>query len=215
MGSPFDRIFNSSHQPGNIVFNYTGRPFDDLTSFADGYWDAAHALADRFAANPAHADDEGYPVLFLYRHALELYLKAIVYRGASLLGLISQENVSTDRLFHDHSLKKLLSSMQAIARQMKWDFGDSGLASYEEFAKLIRRLDEVDPGSYSFRYPISKSGVPALPHHFVVSVLQFAEVMDRLLRFLSGAAIEIGERWQYEAETKYELEQLASEFWRD
>jgi len=215
MGSSFDRIFNSPHQPGNIVFNFTGRTFDDLIAFADGYAAAGHALAERFAADPGHEDNEGYPILFLYRHALELYLKAIVYRGTTLNGLISGENVDTDRLFRRHPFGRLLPAIQAIAKQMRWDFEGSGLASYAEFAQFIHTLDEVDPESYSFRYPIKKSGEAALRHHFVVSVLRFADLMDRLLSFLSGAATEIGERWELEAETTYEMEQLAAEFWRD
>ena len=72
------------------------------------------ALAERFAKGPGHDDNEGYPVLFLYRHALELYLKAIVYRGASGLGLISQQMVRTDRLFCDHRLVETLPAIEAI-----------------------------------------------------------------------------------------------------
>jgi hypothetical protein len=215
MGASFDLIFNSPHQPGNIVFNFSGRPFDDLVAFADGYRDAAHALAERFAKGPGRADNEGYPVLFLYRHALELYVKAIVYRGASGLGLVSQQTERTDGLFRNHGLGKMLPAIEAISRQMKWDFSGTGLASYQEFSRFVRKLDEVDSGSWSFRYPINTQGTAHLPYHFVVSVLRFADVMDPLLEFLSGAAIEVDERWHAEAEASYELRQLADEFWRE
>ena len=45
--------------------------------------------------------------------------------------------------------------------------------------------------------------------------LRFADVMNPLLAFLSGAAIEVDERWHAEAEASYELRQLADEFWRE
>lgn len=54
-----------------------------------GYREAGKVLADRIAAANGYADYDGYPILYLYRHSLELHLKAIVYHGAALLGLIA------------------------------------------------------------------------------------------------------------------------------
>ena len=207
--SGMHHIFNSPHEHGNVVFNFRRRAIDDLMAFAFGYSKAGHALAARFAAARGYGDYEGYPILFLYRHALELYLKAIVYRSAKLLKLVSQENVNTDYLFHRHDLTRWLPAIQAISKQMKWNFEGSGVASYEDFANFIHTLDSVDSGSYAFRYPINRSGEAHLPHHFVVNVVLFAERMDGLLQFLNGAAAQIDEHWEAEAETSHELERLA------
>jgi hypothetical protein len=203
-------IFNAPHEHGNVVLNLRGRPIEDLQAFAFGYAKAAHTLATQLIAAPGYGDYEGYPILFLYRHSLELYLKAMVYRGAKLLRLVSQETVNTDKLFGNHNLARLLPAVRAISKQMKWTFKGAGLDSYEEFGAIVQKLDSVDPGSYTFRYPINKSGQANMPHHFVVNVPLFAEQMDSLLQFLDGAVCQIDDRWQVEAETRYELERLAN-----
>jgi hypothetical protein len=69
------RIFLSEHFHGNVVFNFTVRPIRDLTAFALGYREAGQTLAAKMAAARGYADYDGYPILYLYRHALlELYL---------------------------------------------------------------------------------------------------------------------------------------------
>jgi|SRR5579862_1489811 len=197
---------------GNVVFNFTRRPVDDLTAFALGYREAGRILAAKMAAANGYADYDGYPILFLYRHALELYLKAIVYRGAQLSDLISEEAIGTNRLFERHDLARLLPAIEAIFRQMSWDFEGSGLDSYEDFADFIRTIDTVDRGSYAFRYPVNRVGVAPLPQHFTVNAVEFSQSMEILLRFLEGAATGITESWHAEAEARYELQQLAAEW---
>ena len=206
------RIFNSTHHNGNVVFNFSPNPIDDLTAFALGYREAGHVLAGRIAAARGYADYDGYPILFLYRHALELFLKAIVYRGAKLVGLISEETVDTRRLFERHELTRLLPAIRAIFTQMNWDFEALGLDSYDDFASFIQTLDSIDPGSYAFRYPINRAGQAHLPRNFVVNVVEFADLMDNMLRFLEGTVTAIDEHWQAEAEARYELQQLAAEW---
>jgi hypothetical protein len=206
------RMFLAEDYHGNVVFNFTGRPLEDLTAFALGYREAGQTLANNMANAHGYADYDGYPILFLYRHALELYLKAIVYHGAQLLGLISEERVDTNRLFERHKLGRLLPSIRAIFQQMNWDFEGSRLENYEDFAAFVRDLDTIDPGSYAFRYPVNRQGEQLLPNHFVVNVVEFGRRMDMLLRFLEGAAIGIDENWNAEAEARYELQQLTAEW---
>jgi hypothetical protein len=208
------RFFTPNHHHGNVVFNFTPLPIDGLTAFALGYRQAGRTLATNIAASNGYADYDGYPILFLYRHALELYLKAVVYRGARLMGLVSQEDIDTNRLFERHDLSRLLPAIQAIFRQMGWDFEGSGLDSYDDFSDFIRSIDSIDPGSYAFRYPVNRAGAANLPQHFVVNVVEFSQSIEGLLNFLEGAAIGIDENWQAEAEAKYELQQLAAE-WQD
>lgn len=78
MMKPFVNIASAN---GNVVFNFTGNLIRDLGAFARGYQKAGHALAIQFKGN-VYADYDGYPVLYLYRHSLELYMKLVVYRGA-------------------------------------------------------------------------------------------------------------------------------------
>jgi hypothetical protein len=208
------RYFIPNHHHGNVVFNFTARPIDDLTAFALGYRKSGRSLATNIAASHGYADYDGYPILFLYRHALELYLKAVVYRGARLIGLVSQKTIDTNRLFERHDLSRLLPAIRAIFSQMGWDFEGSGLDSFDDFSDLIQSIDSIDPDSSAFRYPVNRTGAASLPQHFVVNVVEFSFSMERLLNFLEGAAIGINENWQAEAEATYELQQLTAE-WQD
>lgn len=197
---------------GNIVFNFHPRPIRDLTAFAVGYREAGRFLAGRMARANGYADYDGYPVLYLYRHALELYLKAIVYHGAALLRLVSEERVDTERLFERHDLSRLLAPVSAIFDEMGWTFEGSGFESYGDFALFVRDLDGIDRGSYAFRYPVNRRGEALLPQHFVINVVEFSDHMETLLRFLEGAEIGIDENWQAQAEASHELRQLAAEW---
>jgi hypothetical protein len=172
------RFFNAANIHGNVVFNFTRGPINDLSEFALGYREAAHVLAEKMAAAHGYADYDGYPILFMYRRALELSLKAIVYRGVKLAGLISEEHIDVKELFARHDLSRLLPAIKSIFEQMGSDFEGSGLESYEDFASLIRSIDSIDSGSYTFRYPIDRTGEANLPNHCVVNVLEFAQGMD-------------------------------------
>jgi len=50
----------------------------------------------------------------LYRHSLELYLKAVVYKGAALLGLTGASEIDTRKLFTGHELTRFLGHVRAI-----------------------------------------------------------------------------------------------------
>ncbi len=204
-------FFESANPHGNVVFNFTQAPIDALTAFARGYQLAGQALAQRLASATGYADYEGYPILFLYRHALELYLKAIVYRGASLLGLLAKSSPDTSGLLRRHELGRLIPAVRAIFKEMDWDFQGSSVASFAEFERLVHALDDVDPRSYAFRYPVDTEGAAHLPKHFVVNVIAFARNMDKVLGYLDGAASGIRENWDTAAEAAYELQQLLAE----
>jgi hypothetical protein len=206
-------FFKSSRPRGNVVFNFRGRAIDDLTAFAAGYHEAGKTLISKMESAPGYRDYEGYPILFLYRHALELYLKAIVYRGAQLLGLISDDKPNTEKLLTNHKLIRLLPTIEAIFRavEWKWDFEVSGLKSFDDFADLIREIEKIDPQSYCFRYPVNTTGEAALSKHFVVNVVNFGKKMDSVLDLLSGAVTGLQERWDDTAEVMYLLQEVLKE----
>ncbi len=204
------RFVNIASPTGNVVFNYTGDLIRDLGAFALGYREAGRVLAVRFRGD-AYACYDGYPVLYLYRHSLELYMKLVVYRGAMLMGLIGKECPNIPGLFSNHRLGRLLPAMRSIFRAMRWDFKDTAIGTFDEFERVVREIDDIDPGSYAFRYPMNPAEEAHLPHHFTMNVANFGEVMDDLLGYLEGAAGLLDETFQSEAEARYELQQLMAQ----
>ena len=198
---------------GNVVFNFNHDPIGDLTAFALGYREAANRLAKEFMRSARTPDYAGYPILYLYRHSLELYLKAIVYRGARIMGLLGKTQPEVSKLFKHHGLLTLILPVRAIFHAMQWNFAleESELASFTEFEHFVRRLDSIDSGSYSFRYPIDPGGQAVLQHHLTINIPNFAKIMDPLLGLLEGAAIMLDESFDIAAEAAHEVQLYLAE----
>lgn len=191
----------------NVAFHASEPLAVQLSVFGLGYREAARTLVRRLAAE-GYGDYDGYPILYLYRHSLELYLKAVVYRGAGLCGLLTGEELDTTKLFEHHELSRLLAPTKAILAAMKWDLRPAGFDSFEEFQDFIQTLDKIDPKSYAFRYPVDRAGRVSAQQPRTISVLAFAETCDPLLVYLEGAVDALEERWQFAAEADYEIRQF-------
>jgi hypothetical protein len=214
---PIHPFFRSEGPHGNVVFNFRGAAPGDLAAYAEGYHMAGQALVERLAAAHGYSDYEGYPVFFLYRHALELYLKAILYRGAKYLQLVSDSTFDAERFFGRHDLPRFLQPVKEVFDHVGWkgDLGLPGLVTWSDFCRLIEAIDRVDRGSYSFRYPMDTRGNASLPHHLVLNVISFGRNMDHVLGFLSGACLALEDRWQDAAEACSFLQELAKEWRRE
>jgi len=80
---------------------------------------------------------------------------------------------------------------------------------FREFEKVVRDVGRLDSGSYTFRYPVNKKNKASVSHHFGFNVLEFAEQVEKPIRFLDGAVAGLEEEW-HEASEAY-AEQRASE----
>jgi hypothetical protein len=202
--------FQSKNPHGNVVFNFCHNPIDDLAPFAQGYHEAGKRLAGMLAASPGYRDFDGYPILFLYRHALELYMKAIVYRGAQLLHLLDTGAVDTSKLFRVHRLSLLLPGVKAVFDGIgwTWEMDTAGINSFEDFEELVHGIEELDPESYNFWYPTDTEGQAALSHHTVVNPVAFSLNMDPILDLLDSAVLGLHEEFDATAEAKFELQEM-------
>jgi hypothetical protein len=201
-------VFQSENSRGNVVFNFRHNPIDDLAPFAAGYHEAGKRLAGMFAASPGYRDFDGYPIFFLYRHALELYMKGIVYRGAQLLHLLDISTLDTSKLFKVHRLSRLLLGVKAVfdGAAWSWETNTVGMRTFEEFADLVRGIEELDLDSYTFRYPTDTKGHAALNHHTIVNPVAFARNMDPILELLDSAVLGLSAELDIAAEAKFELQ---------
>ena len=200
---------------GNIVFNFRGNPANDLAAFAAGYHEGAKVLVANMEAKAGYANYEGYPIFFLYRHALELYLKAILYRGTMILGLTSAPAIRVDKLFARHDLARLLPAIRGIFDHVGWNWQveASGLQDWEDVSALVCAIDGIDGGSSSFRYPVASDGSAPLPRHLVLNAIAFGHRMDPLLDLLDGAVTGLDDFWDSRAEIAHFLQELVKE-WR-
>lgn len=215
----FNRFFRGEDIHGNVVFNMNDLPIDQISVCAKSYHDAGKLLVGRLSSSRVYSDYDGYPILFLYRHALELYLKAIVYRLLSLCRLLSNDEADSSTLTEKkflarHELLPMLPSIEAGFHAMGWvwELDDCPIRSWEDFRALVTEIEKLDPRSYSFRYPMQKDGSAALPQHLIINVITFASNMDPLLELLDGALTGIEERLDARGEVEGFLRDLVAEW---
>ncbi|MGO9122475.1 MAG: hypothetical protein ACLQPD_33280 [Desulfomonilaceae bacterium] len=205
-------VFQSEDWYGNVVFNFRHDPISDLAAFAAGYHEAGKRLCRTFVSSGHYRDFDGYPILFLYRHSLELYMKAIVYRGAQLLHLLDITRLDTSKLFKVHRLSALLPGIKIIFDGVGWTWETDvpGMRTFQEFSELVEGIEELDPASYTFRYPTDTQGHAALGHHTRINCLAFARNLDPILELLDGAVTGLTEEFDATAEAKFELQSIVT-----
>jgi len=137
-------------------------------------------------------------------------VKAIIYHGAQLLGLLDLEAPNMSKLFKDHQPSTFLPGVKAIFDDLEWtwDTGTAGISSFEDFKKLVEGIEELDPFSYNFRYPTDTKGKAATNHHTVVNVVDFSRNMDPILELLDYAILDLCTKFDDIAEAKFVLQSI-------
>jgi HEPN domain-containing protein len=116
-----------------------------------GFSYAAEHLTEHAQEFGAILDQVGVPLFFLQRHRVELALK-------SLLATVGADVPPT------HDLKTLWKKCEETLRPMD----DKAWRTFEtDHLNFIDLLDEVDPGSFAFRYPVDRQGDPIERPQFI------------------------------------------------
>jgi hypothetical protein len=178
---------DTSDAMANACLNYTWSP---ESFYTEGYRVAARSLANQVLETCRDQDILVFPIVYLYRHHLELILKRLIVLGSSIL----ERKLSEVEIRHleKHRLDLLWNNfrpvLDAVCKEVGWKTPSQ--EDVEGVNSYIRQLTEVDPESQSFRYALSKKGVPSVPHLKHINIRVLAEGMERLAYFLEG--IEAG-----------------------
>lgn len=154
--------------------------------YAEGYRLAAERLVEHVVRTNEDQDFLVYPVVFLYRHALELRMKQVIKLGGSLL--------DTGDDFEDaHDLRRLWQASSSILEGI-WP---ESVGDHKAVDDLLCQLDELDPDSYRFRYPVGparKGREPSLSADLRhIGLSNFADRMEGLVGFFDAAVTGIHE----------------------
>ena len=149
---------------------------------------AAKALAGslQLAPNP-FADFDVAPVVFMYRNAVELHLKALVLGEGGNFLATTPDALSVHKT---HSVSWLAQFVCQIITAVKWEkeFKCEAIENLADFKAVVEELNAVDPGSYVFRLPVSAVGQDSLPGRLNLTIREFARRMDALLELLDSTA---------------------------
>jgi hypothetical protein len=177
-----------------VVLNWYGTPQEHLELFAQAFYRAARKIAEGYDDKIVR-DIAMCPAIYLYRHAFELYLKAVLLAGEQLRELKGQPTLHLETCINGHRLTDLAGKFLDVANDMGWgdDLGADGLRTRGDFLALVNEWDALDQQSFSFRYPMNKKGGAALPDQFAFGLRHFRERMEPLLDILDGSVTAVEE----------------------
>jgi hypothetical protein len=159
--------------------------------FAVGYKEAADSLARSVGENAWRRNMLGPPVMFLYRHYVELHLKNLLSEAGQLLD-------DPQSIPPEHYLLSLWSRVRALLLSIGPNNED---VWFKRADQIIGEFDALDPTSFAFRYPVGRKGADSLPAPLLVDAENVRAVVDELHLLLDGASAQIGEYMSY----KYEM----------
>jgi hypothetical protein len=178
---------------------------DDL-AIKEGYKRAARHLALTVVENGREQDFLIYPVVFLYRHYIELALKSTLTRMDYLLD--KERSKAVDDHLGNHRIDWLWNDLKPLLDEVceaaNWSKLDENLVGSVD--ALIGQIHEVDAASYAFRYARQKkTHKPSLPKSFKrVNIRHLSDVMEKLCDFLETLDDSTAQLSQDKAESENE-----------
>jgi hypothetical protein len=179
-----DKIFTRGepdwHNNAMLMHGYGDR----WAVYAIGYKEAADIVVNRVKDGHDHQDFLVYPVMFLYRQYLELMIKSLIRNAWKLLDEDEGDDLSS------HDIKAYWKICRALLERI------SPSDSVEELGHIGRLIDEFcqhDPGSFAFRYPVSKPDkkskkrTPTLQQVRVINLRNVQGVITNVAGLLEGA----------------------------
>jgi len=179
-----DTIFRADSQDvlANACLNYS-----DSTDvlYAEGYKRAARLLTKQVLETYSDQDFLVFPIVYLYRHHLELAIKRLTRIGCFIA---DWELTETEiRHLEKHRLDLLWNNfkpiMKTVCQLTGWEMPDEDIKGVDSY---IRQLADADPASQGFRYPCSKKGERSVPQLRHINIRVFAEAMEWIADFFEG-----------------------------
>lgn len=189
----------------NYGFGHVGL----LQDYARAYHKGAGRLFEEYRqtlCDEDRSDDhrvmDCHPIVFLYRHALEVYLKTVIEYGESLLGLRGKSQKGRAQTLQSHCLVTLLPATKEIFELIdSADIWSAPLCqSFADVERIVRAVDSVTHDALRYPFRIRKGKVvELLPGGLEFNVLTFTKKMDALLNVLDTAVNRALDTFQTEA----------------
>ncbi len=138
------------------------------------------------------------PIIWLYRQALELHLKALVGEGSNFL----KSKTDPISLYRTHSLRWLAQIVCQVIKVVGWesDFVCEGVSSLTEFSALVNEIESLDAVSCAVHFASGRDHGSAEQTFQKISAVQFARKLDALLELLDVTADALAATWDQRAE---------------
>ena len=127
------------------------------------------------------------PMLFLYRHYIELHLKSLLLDAGELLD-------APQTVEPKHYLLSLWKKVRKLLIEISKQKPDAWFARADE---IIGEFDALDPTSFAFRYPVDVQGRPSLSRKLMIDARNVRKMVAELHILLDGASAQISEYMGY------------------
>ncbi len=170
-----DRLFVPGEDGWESAYLPRGRR--NWRHLAHGYKVAGDALVQHVIDTRRHQDELVYPIVFLYRHYLELELKGLLV----LSKVVHDEPIAVPS---KHSLKPLFNE---VRRAVKTVWPGAPKEELDVVEAHLLDFEAYDSKSDAFRYPVDTEGNPALPDSLEwIDLRHMGEIIDGVYNLLGG-----------------------------
>ncbi len=142
-----------------------------------GYNEAANHLVDKALEDRHERESLIFPILFLYRHYLELQLKYFISTYGRHAGIEPDWNT--------HKLTFLWRRFKEILDEFMGEAQDPGNAD-TTVEKIVAQFAKMDPRSFSYRYPCDRKGRPVSIAQNNLDLKTLKDVMNGVSSYFSG-----------------------------
>jgi hypothetical protein len=149
---------------------------------ADSYKEGADELTKLAGISRSYAR-LGAPIMFLYRHYIELQLKSLLIDAGELLD--EPQDVPPR-----HYLATLWQRVRTLLLRVS---PNSDGEYFIRADQIVADFDSIDPTSFTFRYPVNKVGEPSTECDLYVDPRVARQMIAELDILLSGADAMISE----------------------
>ncbi len=153
-----------------------GEIFDRLVLMMRGYKQSADLLVAATESDVKSRDVLVYPIIFNYRHFLELSLKYQLFAHGEKVGVHAN--------WKTHDLAVLWSEFIKIVERYGTSDPDEADPAVEE---IIAEFAKIDVGSFSHRYPCDRSGDAIPVNQSQLDLGHLREVMECVENYFSGS----------------------------
>jgi hypothetical protein len=138
---------------------------------------AGAALIDEAELHPEDRNELIYPILFNYRHGLELAMKWIIdYYGR-------MADVSLKGEDRDHNLLALWRMCKEILETAGQNTSDEATLAVEQ---VVKNFHDIDKFGVSLRYSFDKNGKPIVLNDGLIDLGNIQQVMEGVDGFFTG-----------------------------
>jgi hypothetical protein len=197
---PKSHLFRLGRGPEYFTTNACLNYMDTSVTYIRAYQQAADTLIDHIEATGNHQDTLVLPIIYLFRHYLELLLKSIITKMRDVLDL--KAPTDNDLMTHD------LGDLWNWAKPLIADLGDDPASIRDEIKdgnSVFAEFQRFDKKAETFRFAGSRTGKPHLPEFRLINIRIFRDECSRIAEFLEGVLGAAESAWQYVAEQHSEM----------